>query len=337
MTRGAAHVRITHWLVGATALATALSVSAQPNQPAQQETDPAKIIAAARPRAVELVLVSARSDDPFRRANAMEAAQHAGERATPLVQLGMQDPHPAVRFAALVAVGSLKLEPLSASARRLLDDPSQSVRAAAMFALRRCGQKVDITPMAAMLVSQNPALRGNVAMLLGRLGDPSAVPLLLESAKAPMPRVSAVREAIVRLQVAEAVLRLGDDSALDALRAAAYSPFDEVRVLAIQVMGRLHDERMTRAIEELLAKPPAEVQLAAAEALARMGKPDGKATTLNACGSTLPVVRAQAAMTVALFRDDAAAARALVGLLADADEQVRLAAAAAILEVSGPG
>lgn len=315
-------------IAGAAGPVSAQDKAAPPPTPAEQ-------LKAARPHAVEQLLRSIRSEDPYIRANAMEATQHVPARATPLLQLGLDDPHPAVRFAAAATIGNLELKTMAPAVERLLADKNESVRAAAMFALKRCGQKVDLSPLAGMLVSQDPSARGNAAMLLGRLSDRSAVPMLLETAKAPMPRVSAVRESIVRIQVAEAVVRLGETSALDAVRAGAYSPFDEVRVLAVQMMGRLGDQKMVVALAELLAKPPIELQLAAAEALARLGKTNGLDVTLKAAASELATVRGQAAMTLGQFKDGRAVA-ALVGLLDDPQEQVRLAAASAVLDGSAP-
>ena len=62
-------------------------------------------------------------------------------------------------------------------------------------------------------------------------------------AKIPMPnqRVDKLRQAIVRVQFAEAQFMLGDQDAISPLRAAAFSEFDEVRVLAVTMLGRLRD------------------------------------------------------------------------------------------------
>src|SRR5688572_9250122 len=191
------------------------------------------VYSAARTRAIDQVVASAQSPDPFLRANAIEAAQSLPDRIVPMVQLAIQDPSPVVRFAALTAAGRLKLRGLSRAIRPLtVNDPSDSVRAAALFALRAGGEKVDLSPMAEYLTGPDADTRGNVALLLGLLGDKSAVPMLKELTKVEMPRASAEKAAKFRIQVAEAVVRLGDDGSLTALRAGAYSQFDEVRVLS---------------------------------------------------------------------------------------------------------
>ena len=251
-------------------------------------------------RAIDIVLEASRSKDPFLRANALEAIQPVKKRLVPLAQLALSDPHHAVRFAALAIIGKEKLTELAPQADRLLVDDSPSVRSAAVFALYRCDQPVDISPLATMLVSQNPSLRGNTAMLLGLMEDPSAVAMLKDLAKTPMPRAGAAQEAIVRTQIAEALVRLGDDSALSALRAWAYSQFDEVRVLAVSIMGQLHDRRMERAYFQMLATPPIELQIAAAGTLAQLGRfGEGIGVVLEAAESPIHTVRAQAALTLA--------------------------------------
>ena len=305
-------------------------VAAQPLSSA----DWRETLADRRDKAIEQVLVSARSEDPFLRANAIEAAQSIPQRALPLVQLALDDPNPVVRFAALMTVGQLKLHATIPMARRLLEDDSQSVRAAAIFALYRCDEPVDASPLAAMLASQDASVRGNAAMVLGMMGDASAAPMLLELARVPMRRVSLVRQAIVRIQVAEAVLKLtDDDKALSALRSGAYSQFDEVRILAVSMLGKLGDRAMLPAIAEMLKDRPIELQLAAAEALARLGRSTGLEVVLEATQSDLATVRSQAALTLGLFDDERIVA-ALDRLLADPAEPVRLAAAAAILRAT---
>lgn len=286
-----------------------------------------------RERAVQQILASSRSSDPFLRANAIEAAGPLPDRVVPLAQLGLDDPHPAVRFAAAAQVGRLKLKSLAPACRKLLTDTSESVRAAAMFALRACGQEVDISPLAGMLTGSDASARGNAAMLLGLLGDKSAIPMLKDTARVPLHRANPATSAIVRIQVAEAVVKLGDEESLSALRAGLYSSLEEVRVLAVQMLGRVGDKRMIRPMFDLIAQENApELQLAAAEALARLGEGDGLPLVLKiGRGSQVDTVRAQAAMTLGLF-SDANAKAAVVHFMDDPSEMVRLAAAAAALQ-----
>jgi len=293
------------------------------------------LLVQARSRAIKQVLTSSRSDSAFLRANAIEASEHLPRRIVPLIQLGLNDPHPAVRFTALAMIGRLHLQELAPSAEPLLKDPSTSVRAAALVALYQCGRPVDISPLAEMFMSTDPTTRGNVTLLLGEMGSPDASAMLKDLAATPMPRAGAAQEALVRIQIAEAIVKLGDDSALNAIRASAYSQFDEVRVLAVSILGDIADHRMERAFTKMLLEPPIELQLAAATTLAKLGQHDGLPLVLGMCRSKIVTVRTQAAMSLAHFPGEATA-KTLLSLLDDPQEQVRLSAAAAILRhISG--
>jgi HEAT repeat protein len=317
-----------------------------------------------RDDAIRVVQVMARDQDPFLRANAIEAMQSVPEKALPLAQLGLEDEHPAVRFTALVTIGKMRLRELGPAAVRLLGDPDDSVRAAAMFAARRCGQDVDISELAELLASPSPSVRGNVVMLLGMMGEPSALPMIESQAKVPMPsqRVDNLRRTIVRVQVAEAQALLGDADAMSPLRAAVYSQFDEVRVLAVTMLGRLRDASAETALMAIVDQrnQPIELRLACAEAVSHIG---GRASTkvlldktqfvLQSCTSDSPVLRAQAVITAgaldsarrrvyrellpsdppAIWRlfEDKSMFEVMGRLMEDAHPQVRLSAAAAVL------
>jgi HEAT repeat protein len=224
--------------------------------------------------------------------------------------------------------------------------------------------------LAGLLASSHPSVRSNAAMLLGWMGDRSAIGLLKEIGLSRMPRqISRERESITRLQVTEAIVALGDEEMIDPLRAAAYSDAYEVRILAIQTLGRLGDRKMEQAFLDAMNRKeePIELRMGAAEALARMGTPAvvlevlrHVEMVLKASADANPLVRAQAAHTlglmeharraglsqiessggtakhpaqvVALFESGGITAR-LTTMLDDDDEQVRLSAAAALLRV----
>ena len=317
-----------------------------------------------REPAIRLLQIATRDEDEFLRANAIEAMQSAPDRVLPIAQLGLDDEHPVVRFTALVTIGKLRLRELGPAAMRLLDDPDPSVRAAAMFAARNCGEEVDISEMSEMLASPNPSVRSNVVMLLGMMGDPSALPMIEAQAKVPMlnQRVDNLRLTLVRVQIAEAQVRLGDAEALSPLRAAAYSQYDEVRVLAVTMLGRLRDVSAETSLMAMVEREdqPVELRLAAAVSVSEFG---GRAAirilldkadfVLLACGSDNPVLRSQAVITAGaldsarqriyrellpsdppniwrLFEDNSMVA-AMGRLMEDPHPQVRVSAAAAVI------
>jgi HEAT repeat protein len=291
-----------------------------------------------RQRAMQVLLEAIDSENPFVRANVVEAMQEDPPRALPLTQRALRDEHPAVRFAAVVTAGMLDLRTLAPAIEPLLNDPNASVRAAALYALHCLDQQVDITPLASLLTSRNPNVRANTAMLLGLLGDESAIPMLQAAARVPLPRrTSGERAAVVRTQIAEAVVRLGDESELDVLRAGVFSELGEVRVVSINALGEVGDERMAVALQGLLiSQPPepAEIRLATAATLARLGREGGLPVAMTFAEHESPVLRAQAAWALGWFSDEPSLQQ-LVQMLNDPVQQVRVTAAAGVLRRTG--
>ncbi|MEM6332561.1 MAG: HEAT repeat domain-containing protein [Planctomycetota bacterium] len=334
-----------------------------------------QVLADARERASAVVLEASRSADAARRAEAIEAAHPDRDRIVALAQLGLADADPRVRYRALMAIGELKLTGLGRSATGLLNDPSPSVRAAAIYAAARTGQPVDKSPLAGLLHEPLTTARMNTAEVLARLGDRSARPMIQASAGVQLRRAAPEAERVVQIKLAEALVRLGDETAIDVIRAAAYEQAVEaieVRVFAIDLLGRLGDRAMRPALSRLVDDDTREVRLAAATTLLRMDDPSGvdelrvaagytpdraadelrEATRQAAVRSALTAemqavlndpgrlaeaadaVRAQAAYGLGLA-EDAASARVLVDLLDDPSLQVRLSAAGAVLQAAG--
>ncbi|MEM9916115.1 MAG: HEAT repeat domain-containing protein [Planctomycetota bacterium] len=288
----------------------------------------------AEPKAVQILLEASRSDDPLLRMHAIEAAKSMPDRALPMVQLGLQDDHPAVRFAALVTTGRLEFNSLAPQALRLADDAEQPdfVQAAALFAAGRCGEDVDLGRLAAMLWDDDLNTRSNVAMLFGWMDEPAVIPVLLDAAEAPMTRARPSQRELVRLQITEALLNLGYEDSLKALRGAAYSGNNEVRIMATLMLGRAGDGGMEDNLVTFLAKDPFELRLAAAESLARLGSLEGVPVMLEASERPRDLVRSQAAFALGQAAASAEAAARLTMLLDDPNNRVRIAAAAATLE-----
>jgi len=113
--------------------------------------------------------------------------------------------------------------------------------------------------------------------------------------------------------------------------------------------GQIQDQRMVPALQTILRDPgmdpppnanPAfvqqvqraqhELQLAAAGALARMGRADGYTRAMRLCRNANPLTRSHAAWVLSWFGDPASSRR-LDAMLGDADAQVRVAAAAAVV------
>lgn len=321
-------------LIGSCALLLCLAALLAPPQTVAQ-TVPPEAIVDPRETAEQIVLDAAAGDDALLRMNAVEACQYLPQRAESLIAAGIDDPNPAVRWAALITVGRLGLEGMTPRALELADDPDQEiyVRAAAAFAAHRNGQPADLGLVARLLWDPRPGQRANAALLLSMLDLPSAVPMLRDAAQDPMIKSPTLRRELFRLQVAEALVQLGDMESLKVVRGAVYSNEQELRVLAVIILGRCEDRGMQGNLIRLLAQDPVELRLAAADALARMGTNEGLPVMLQAAAtSPYPTVRAQAAAALGQAADDPRAREALTRLLQDPETAVRLAAAAAWLE-----
>lgn len=297
---------------------------------------------ALREQAIAIVKRAAASDDAALRMNAIEASQAVPGLAGELVGKLMLDDVAPVRFAALMTVGKLKLGEHATRAVDLSVDPDHSVRAAAIYAGVMNGEKLDVSPLAAYAMSSDPSVRGNAALILGEMGDPSAIALLQEAARRPYPRqVTTIRREIVRVQLAEAEVKLTDrsqgltaredDDVMSPIRAAVYSQSDEIRVLAVSMLGPLEDKRMIPMLVKMLETPPAELQLAAARSLLLMDVEDGLPILIRALSSAYPAVRAQAAYSLGSSEDPTSLV--LLGeTMRDQEAMVRLSAAAGLLK-----
>ncbi|WP_428386929.1 HEAT repeat domain-containing protein [Mucisphaera sp.] len=288
-------------------------------------------VAELRERAIAAVRAASASENPALRMNAIEASHAVPGLSSELVGPLLLDEVVPVRFAALVTVGQLKLEEHALAASDLAIDPDPSVRMAAIFAASENGVEIDRSPLARLVRSPEPGVRGNAALILGMMDDPTAAEMLREAASVPYDRrVVVVQREIVKLQFAEALVKLGDDEALGPIRAAAYSQSDEIRVFAVGMLGPLEDRRMIKLLIAMLEQPPVELQLAAARSLLQMDVPDGLPIVLRALDSAIPTVRAQAAYALG-DSDDMVSLVGLSEALSDESALVRLSAAAGVL------
>ncbi len=293
-----------------------------------------------REDAIGFLLQHSVSEQAEVRANALEALQRVPARSRAALRIGLRDPNLGVRYVAAFSVGKLQLTELAGEVRRLTNDPNPSVRAAALFALHQCGEAVDISPLSTLLLQPDPTLRGNVAFILGEMGNPSAMPLLREAARTPMPRVGDAHRKRVQLQIAESLARLGDEEALQAIRAALYAPPEqgEAQALAATMIGRLGDERSVDTLILLTSRTEAylsaEVRLACAASLAQLGRTQGAFIADRYYRNQQPALRAQSAHVYGQIGD--AANLGLLGEMMRSDPSLlaRIHAASAILQVT---
>jgi HEAT repeat protein len=241
------------------------------------EIGPSAMSAEVREAAISLLLKASESTNPLLRANAIEALHPAPDQIEPVVQRGLADENRGVRFVAAMSVGKLKLERLAPLLEPLLHDESQSVQAAAIYGLRCCRRKADLNPLAAMLLGDDPEVKGNAALVLGELGDPTAIAMLRGAVGKGMLRATPGRRKVVELQIAESMVKLGAVDQIDAIRAAMFAPAEEgeLAALACQICGDLKDGGVLADLTNLvrrsgkLERPP-EIRMAAALAISQI-------------------------------------------------------------------
>lgn len=297
-----------------------------------------------RQRALAEIRAAAQSDSIGQRANAAEAVVVARDVRVPALELALRDEAMPVRFAALLAIGKAQIRELGAAAAKFQSDPDLNVRGAAVFAARRTGQPAEMNILGQMAMSESVTTRSNAYLILGRLGDASAIPLLRAAGAKPLAkRTSLSRQAISQIQLAEALARLGDDDGLRVMRAAMYERDAEQRVFAVTLFGDLDDRSFSSALAAMASEDRPdlpELPVAAAVSMAKLGDPGGLPRLLEAAenstiewnGEAYPASQIQAQATFGLARlSDPRAKAALEKLLDHPEATVRLSAAASVL------
>lgn len=294
-----------------------------------------------REKAITLLEGATLSPDPQVRAHAYEALLPVPRELDRVVSRGLVDENLGVRSIAAVTVGQAGLRGHEQALRRLLADESPFVRVSAVFALVRLGQEVDRGPLAgALFQEENPGLRAHAAYLLGEIGDRSALPLLKDAARAPMPKADPARMRLLDLQLSEAMVKLGDESQLEPLRAALFPalPTDlEATGLAIQALGEVGDRSVRGTLIQLSesAGPrgelmPPEILLSIAIAMAKLGDQNGWFIGEMFWESERALVRADSAAVFGWTARTEDLAK-LERMLSDPEEVVRVAAAAGLV------
>lgn len=282
------------------------------------------------------------------RANAIEALQADADAGEAVARSGILDSNLGVRFVSTMAIGQHQYSDAAPLVHALLNDSDDSVRAAAIFALKRNGFAADLGPLAAMLKDPSLRTRANAALVLGELGDSSAVPMLQEALGYPNPRATIAELHLAELQIAEAMVRLGDDTALPRIRTQLYSrdpSRGEVVALAVTILGRLKDQQSKGEFVKLVAmwrefRNSAEVRLAAMAALAQLGDPPPLELVMEyldpTTSSQYPVgVRVQAVNTLGHISSPEAIAQIATSFHQSREEFVRLQAGAWLLRHLG--
>jgi len=293
-------------------------------------------------RNARLVLDEAsRNTDKQLRAHAIEAMQTDMTILEPAVRRGLADREASVRFVSAMTVAKVRMPgagPLLVPLKNF--DVSDSVRAAAILALNRCGSETDPSPLAGFIFSQSAELRGNTAMVLGELGNKSALMLLKEAAHKPMARANPAMVRIVNLQIAEAMVQLGDEVEIEPIHAALFFRSDQSECiqLACEIASRLHDLGALPMLQRLIEADgsdirPIEIRIFAAIAVCQIMQPaPARLADLGVIAARDPnaLVRVLGAKLLGVV-GGADTDAVLSKLLRDREPEVQVAAAGSIL------
>ena len=293
--------------------------------------------------AIDLLQQAAIDQRPILRANALEGLLPSPSSLEPLVRRSLVDPNRGVRFIALMCMADAGLCEDIRLVEPMLEDPSMSVQAAAIYCLDACDIPVDPSRLASFALSDEPEVRSNAITILGLLGNSSAVGLVEASIAQGLGQINPERVKLFELQASAALVRLGEVEGLEPIRAALFAPMEqgELTVLACQLLAELGDLQAQPMLERLVEAEgkvarPIEIRLAAADSLIRLGAQPGEPTMQliqESANSDIDSIRAQAIL--ALGHLGSARALDLVqARLDDPSPLVQIAAASAMLNIS---
>jgi len=160
--------------------------------------------------------------------------------------------------------------------------------------------------------------------VLGRLNNPSAIPLLRPLRHDPVQTI--------RMEAASSLWLLHDPKGLDDLVAYAISKYADDVILATLALAGPRDPSVIQHIRANMDDDYPEEELAAAQALGLLGSDEGYPLAMKYIHSSDARQRSMAASALGAIGQPQAR-DALTPLLSDSDPHVRLAAARAILEL----
>lgn len=269
-----------------------------------------------------------RAPDPLMRMHALEILRETSRNGqSDKILLALGDRDPGVRFAAAMAAGDLRLESAHRPLLSSTTDPSMDVQVAARYALHRLGDRRLSHDLEKTARDPDRYVRRDTALVLGLIGEPSALNVLRAMRLDSDPGV--------RQQVLESMWRLGDESVLEDLVALTVSRFPDDQMFGVLALAAPRIGRVKRHIEAKLTDDYPRTALVAARAMGMIGSDKGYGIAVKGAGSKDPEERFYAARALgAIGRPDAQSI--LAQLMKDADPHVRLVAAASVLQLGQP-
>ena len=217
------------------------------------------------------LLIMLAEDDPLLRVHTLESLALLPDRnVIPAIRGSLNDPIPAVRFAAAVAVGDVRDSASRDILQRLVRDPNPSVQLAAGYALEKLGDKHFAHWYDNILFSRDTKLAGQACMLIGKLGRTA----VRKDSSVKLWRVLTQpdQSPAVQLQAAEALARLGDQKILKRLLVFSSSLYADDKLLAIVGLQHIGGRDVFAQMTVLADDPQIEVKLSAIRALGKLAE-----------------------------------------------------------------
>jgi len=290
-------------------------------------------------KAYEIIYTGLNDADPIIRSNAIEVVGTTRLiRLMPRVVQLFRDPVVPVRFQALIAAGDMQYAMASRDIQQIYGEARENinVRMAAAYALVQLGSPQHADYYRQQIKHPDATIRANAAMLIGKTGQRSGLPLLEWAINNPQ------SDERVRLQALESLAMLQSPTVYEKIWTRLISAFADDRIMGIQAMAHLRSQKAVSAIGTMLDDEIPEVRLAAAEQLGKLGDPIGESVVLEVLekpvsGDLATQMRTKIMATLAVGEiNSESLSRHLPKLLKDPSRIVQLAAAKAVFRQSMP-
>ncbi|MCF7974223.1 MAG: HEAT repeat domain-containing protein [Phycisphaerae bacterium] len=290
-------------------------------------------------RASQVIYNGLNDAEPIIRSNAVEVV--GSTRLMPLMPRVVQlfrDPVVPVRFQALIAAGDMRYTMAMQDVQQIYMEPQEdiNVRMAAAYALVQMGSRQQADFYMQQIKNPDPTIRANAALLIGKGGQRSGLPLLEWAINDPQ------SDERVRLQALESLAMLQSPSAYEKIWTRLISAFADDRITGIRAMAYLGNNQAISAIATMLDDEVPEVRLAAAEQLGKLNVAAGEKEVMDVLekpvsGDMATQMRLKIMSAMAIGEiDSEPLAKHLPRLLKDPSTIVQLAAAKAIFRRGMP-
>lgn len=286
-----------------------------------------------RALAVQIVEKGLSDKSPYVRSKAVEVVSTC--RITDLMPQVLhlaKDPVVPVKFSVILATGDMKYRRGALAVEKSLLDENKNVRIAAAYSMIKMGRPELIRAIRDAMKDADPTVMANAALLLGKLGDSKALPLLY-AAKDNLDIADKVR-----FQAVEAIARIGDEKIYPKIWTMLVSKYADDRVMGIKAMGALASAKASNALITMLDDDVQEVRLVAAEQLGILGDKSGQVVVEEYFANPPPerdideIERQDVFAALAIGRIGSKSLRPyLAELIKSKSQQVCLAAAEAVL------